>query len=233
MGRDKRPTWALVEINVDDAADDDDGGLLFSEVAEAAAVFQSASGDGVPAGGLGSSSTDADGLIDWIAVPTAHDVDREVLAGASNVGCISDSDVAQIAALGQNLATLELDGWRYLVTSDAIRGEAQAAVDAFLVEEGVFETGEFVPEPVRRLPRSTASHGSSIDEDDSWFEEQAKRVGPLPPGDVPESLIHGQELIVVQVQRRPLPSAHVARPGRLLWQPLDSVGFVGERGDGT
>lgn len=158
------PTWSLLEINVDDAADDDDG-LLFSEI-ESAAVL-------APSGVLTE-----DGL-------------------GALVGNVDDPDAAQFEALAAS-EDLDLGEWRYLVSSDAIRGEAQAAVDAFLVEEGVFETGEFVPEQygaflIDGKPRLV------VDENDSWFEQQAKRVGHT----LRETIlnpVHGEELIIVQVR---------------------------------
>lgn len=135
------PTWHLVEINVDDAQDADDG-VLFSEVEEVASLTES-SGPGLPVGGLGSAGFDADLVLDRIDDPEARDRAAGLLASAATVGDIADQDLAQDAALVAS-RELDLEGWRYLVTSDGIRGEAQASVDAFLVEEGVFGTGEFL-----------------------------------------------------------------------------------------
>ena len=159
------PTWSLIEINVDDAGDDDDG-LLFSETEDAAIL--SPTGGALPDGGL-----------------------------AAAVGQIDDPDAAQLEALAVS-EDLDLGEWRYLISSDAIRGEAQAAVDAFLVEEGVFEAGDFVPEQfgaflVDGKPRLV------VGEDDNWFVEQTKRVGHT----LRETFlnpVHGQEVIVVQVR---------------------------------
>jgi len=159
------PTWSLLEINVDDAGDGDDG-LLYSEITEVTALAPSSGG--LPDGGLGEL-----------------------------IGDIDDPDAAQAVAL-ESSEELDLDGWRYLVTSDPIRGEAQASVDAFLVEEGVFETGEFIPEQygafiVDGKPRLV------VDEDDNWFVEQGKRIVHT----VRETVfnpVHGDELIVVQVR---------------------------------
>ncbi len=96
------PTWELVEINVDDVEDTDDG-LLFSEIDVAQEL---------------------------------HAVDVSVEA--------DDPDEAQILALERS-NEVDLGEWRYLPTSDPIRGEAQASADAFLIEEGVFESGGFLP----------------------------------------------------------------------------------------
>ena len=96
------PTWHLVEINIDDADDGDDG-LLFSEVA------------GAPE-----------------------------LAGVDVSVDIADPDEAQIAALEQS-RQMDLGDWRYLTTADSVRGEAQAAADAILIEEHIFEPGDYLP----------------------------------------------------------------------------------------
>ncbi len=158
------PTWSLLEINVDDADDDDDG-LLYSEIEEVTTLAPSGV---LSAGGLGAS-----------------------------VGDVDDPDAAQLEALSVSEG-LDLDGWRYLITSDAIRGEAQASVDAFLVEEGVFEVGEFVPEQygaflIDGKPRLV------VDEDDNWLVEQSKRVAHT----LRETILNptfDQELIVLQVR---------------------------------
>lgn len=96
------PTWELVEINVDDAEDIDDG-LLYSTVDEAA--------------DLSGVSLEAPG--------------------------VDDPDEAQQVALEQS-KELDLGGWRYLVTSDSVRGEAQSAADQILIEEGVYDAGEYL-----------------------------------------------------------------------------------------
>lgn len=137
------PTWTLVEINFDDAADNDDG-LLFSEVASAAALTESDAGDGIPEGGLGDATFILDDVLARLDGPEAIERARGIMAGASSVETVPDPDLAQEAALVAS-RNLDLGEWRYLVTSDAIRGEAQASVDAFLVEEGIFEVGGYVP----------------------------------------------------------------------------------------
>jgi len=96
------PTWHLIEVNIDDADDLDDG-LLFSEVEEA-----------------------------------------QGLAGIDLTVDEPDPDLAQVEALALS-REMELNGWRYLPTSDSVRGEAQAAADAYLVEEHIFEVGEYLP----------------------------------------------------------------------------------------
>jgi hypothetical protein len=57
---------------------------------------------------------------------------------------MDDPDAAQVAALERS-REMDLSGWRYLPTSDGVRGEAQAVVDTILVEEGVFGAGEYLP----------------------------------------------------------------------------------------
>lgn len=96
------PTWELVEINVDDAEDGDDG-LLFSDVEE---------------------------------VQSLYNVDVSVDD--------PDPDAAQVEALDKSRG-MDLNGWRYLVAADGERGEAQSSADAYLVEEGVFEAGDYLP----------------------------------------------------------------------------------------
>ncbi len=97
------PTWELVEINVDDAEDVDDG-LLYSTVEVAAS--------------LSGVTLEAPG--------------------------VDDPDQAQEVALEQS-RQLDLDGWRYLPTSDSVRGEAQATADQILIEEGVYGAGGYLP----------------------------------------------------------------------------------------
>lgn len=149
------PTWELVEINVDDAEDLDDG-LLFSEI------------------------------------EVAQD-----LAGVDVSVDDPDPDAAQLAAL-EIARNSDLGGWRYLPTSDAIRGEAQASADAFLVEEGIYATGEYLP-----LQFGGFTAGGKpvleIDEDAGLVEEQLARVGHF----FNETVLnptHSQELMIIQAQ---------------------------------
>ncbi len=139
------PTWALLEVNVDDVADVDDG-LLFSEIPDVAALAQSSNGIGLPEGGLASSSYDAQAAVERFAGSDdeAQAVALGLVADAPTVGQLADQDLAQAAALEAS-RDLDLGEWRYLVTSDAVRGEAQASADAILVEEGVFDVGGYVP----------------------------------------------------------------------------------------
>ena len=151
-----------------DDAGDADDGLLFAEIESASALARSSDGSGL--GDLGL---------------------------AEQVGDVTDPDAAQSAALAASEA-IDIGDWRYLVTSDAIRGEAQASVDAFLVEEGVFGVGEYVPDRYGAF----IIDGKPILElsgDENWFAEQAKRVGHT----LQETVLRpafGEELIVVQVR---------------------------------
>jgi hypothetical protein len=63
----------------------------------------------------------------------------------ATIGEIDDPDLAQEAALLAS-RTEDLGPWRYLEASDPTRGEAQASVDAYLVEEDVFAAGEYLPQ---------------------------------------------------------------------------------------
>lgn len=59
---------------------------------------------------------------------------------------VDDPDEAQAAAVeAVDNGDVNLGDWTYLTTADALRGEAQAAADAFLIEEEVFAAGEYVP----------------------------------------------------------------------------------------
>ncbi len=176
------PTWALVEINVDKGAETNDG--LLSSGIESVAVLST----GIPSGGLGSLDFDSDTMID-----RAEDADKAQAAvgTAGSVSEIADPDLAQDAALVVS-RELALDDWRYLVTSDAIRGEAQASVDTFLVEEGVFEVGGYVP----------SQFGAFILDGKPVLKEDAN-LGDRIAHTLNETILHpfyDRELIVVQVQ---------------------------------
>lgn len=136
------PTWDLVEINVDDAGQNDDG-LLFSDVSEAEKLVDAQ--DGLPPDGLGSLGVDPDAVLARISDEATRKKAAEELAAADTVSDIPDPDIAQEAALVAS-RNRDLADWRYLEASDPIRGEAQASVDAYLVEEGVFKAGGYVPE---------------------------------------------------------------------------------------
>jgi hypothetical protein len=144
------PTWHLIEVNVDDADDNDDG-LLFSEVE----VAQQLAGVDV--------SVDED-----------------------------DPDLAQVAAL-ELAANSDLGDWRYLSTSDGIRGEAQASADAFLIEEGIYDAGEYLP---LQFGGFTAGGKPVLDQDSNQLERVAHFFSEtfLHP-------THSQELIVIQTQQ--------------------------------
>ena len=144
------PTWHLIEVNVDDVDDNDDG-LLFSEVEVA-----------------------------------------QQLAGVDVSVDEPDPDLAQVAAL-ELAANSDLGDWRYLSTSDGIRGEAQASADAFLIEEGIFEAGEYLP---LQFGGFTAGGKPVLDQDAN----QLERVGHF----FSETFLHpthSQELIIIQAQQ--------------------------------
>ncbi|MEM7337969.1 MAG: hypothetical protein AAF467_04925 [Actinomycetota bacterium] len=137
------PTWTLREINVDDIEDADDG-LLFSEIEEAIALYES-SADGMPAGGLAEAQVNTAAVVERFENADNLTAVERAMSQANTVGDVPDVDVAQAAALVAS-RDLDLGEWRYLLSSDAVRGEAQASADAILVEEGVFEAGGYVPE---------------------------------------------------------------------------------------
>jgi len=110
---------------------------------------------------------------------------------------IDDPDAAQLAALEQS-RTLDIGDWRYLPTSDSIRGEAQASADAILVEEHVYEAGEYLPLQFGGFTRG-GKPVLEIDEDANWVEAQVSRVGHF----FDETFLnpaHSQELMVIQTQ---------------------------------
>ncbi|MFV0257016.1 MAG: hypothetical protein ACK5PP_01015 [Acidimicrobiales bacterium] len=137
------PTWALEEINID-TPDQATDGLLYSTIEPVAGLAASEESSGLPEGGLANAPVDAPATLDRITDPNIKAVAEEELASAAAVGDIAEPDVAQEAALVAS-RQYNLDGWRYLEASDPIRGEAQASADAFLVENGVFVAGEYVP----------------------------------------------------------------------------------------
>ncbi len=143
------PTWELVEVNFDDVDDNDDG-LLFSEVE----VAQGLAG-----------------------------VDLSVNA--------ADPDEAQLMALELS-RSMDLGGWRYLSTSDSIRGEAQASADTFLVEEGIFESGQYLP---LQFGGFTAGGKPVLKEDANQLDRVAHFFNEtfLNP-------VHSQELMIVQAR---------------------------------
>lgn len=150
------PTWDLVEIDVDDVAESDDG-LLFSEI------------EGAP--DLAGVMLEAPG--------------------------VDDPDEAQAAALAQS-EELDLGDWRYLPTSDSTRGEAQAAADAHLLEEGVYAAGQYLPLQFGGFTRG-GKPILEIDEGTNFFSEQASRVAHF----FDETFLHpthSRELMVVQTR---------------------------------
>ncbi|MGH1492937.1 MAG: hypothetical protein ACRBK7_26675 [Acidimicrobiales bacterium] len=143
------PTWALVEINIDDVEDNDDG-LLFSEV-EAA----------------------------------------QGLVGADVSVQMDDPDAAQVAALEKSKET-ELNGWRYLTTSNGVRGEAQSSADQYLIEEEIFDAGQYLPLQFGGF----TTGGKPVLDDDA---NQLDRVWHF----VDETFLnptHSQELMVIQAR---------------------------------
>ena len=181
------PTWELMEINFDDAADNDDG-LLFAEFEKAAEL---APGEGgLPASGLGGASFPTDAVLDRIDADGLASAEL-LLSGADEVAEVEDQDLAQEAALVAS-RNLDIGDWRYLVTSDAIRGEAQASADAFLVEETEFEPGDYVP---RQFGAFLIDGKPPLAEDANMFDRVVHFFD--------ETFLHpayGQEVIVVQVQ---------------------------------
>ncbi len=209
------PSWELVEINIDDAADSDDG-LLFSEVESAqqlagqvivvegvddpdvAQLLAVAGGNGVKDMTVdsralllatllteNSSDPDAEAVMvaraEYITEPGTAIGDIYLEASKLGADNISDSEFAEAfrsaaTAASENvedsnavmnlvnmgvedatdsdfdfilafygISKVDLADWDYLPTTDSLRGDAQAAADGFLVENDVFESGEYIP----------------------------------------------------------------------------------------
>jgi len=184
------PTWNLVEINVDDVEDADDG-LAFSEVDDAVGLATSSDGGVLPDGGLGQAVFDSDQVMGRLGPDADADRASDLLSAADSVIEIADQDLSQSAALVAS-RDLDLGGWRYLVTSDGVRGEAQASADAFLVEEGVFEVGGFLPE---QFGAFIIDGKPVLKEDANMFDRVVQTLD--------ETLLHptfADEFIVVQVR---------------------------------
>ena len=110
---------------------------------------------------------------------------------------VDDPDQAQAVAVEQ-AAELDLGDWRYLQASDGIRGEAQAAADALLLEEGVYDAGQYLPLQFGGFTRG-GKPVLEIDEGTNFFAAQASRVAHF----VSETFlhpIHSPELMVIQTQ---------------------------------
>ncbi|MEM7325746.1 MAG: hypothetical protein AAF531_21855 [Actinomycetota bacterium] len=102
-----------------------------------------------------------------------------------------DPDAAQVDALALS-REMELNGWRYLPTSDSVRGEAQASADAFLVEEEIFSAGEYLPLQFGGF----TTGGKPVLKEDA---NQLDRVWHF-FDETFLNLVHSQELIVIQAR---------------------------------
>ncbi len=105
---------------------------------------------------------------------------------------VPDPDLAQAQALTISEGE-DIGEWIYLETSNSIRGDAQAAVDAFLIEEDVFASaGDFVPLQFGAFTQGgkprISSDASNVERFFHWFDESI--FNPL----------HSQEVILIQVQ---------------------------------
>ncbi len=139
---------------------------------------------------------------------------QSLAAGIENVNLADeitedDPDLAQEEALALSREESdELQGWRYVVTSDPVRGEAQSSADEILLAEHVFEsTSEFVP-----LEFGAYNYGGKplldpdIDADDpdkgafveTFTDAPARILHKLDTMTL--HLFHSEELMVIQVQ---------------------------------
>lgn len=113
------------------------------------------------------------------------------LAGVDLTVDVADPDQAQVDALALSKQT-NLGDWRYLTTADPIRGEAQAAADAYLVEEEIFEVGEYLP---LQFGGFTAGGKPVLADDPNMLD----RVGHF-FNETFLNLYHPRELIVIQAR---------------------------------
>lgn len=141
----RTPAWELVEINYDQKNVQTDG-LLYSAIGD---VSELVGPNGLPAAGLGGLTFNQNDVLNSITDAKEKATAATKLQGTSTVSSVSDPDLAQQAALDAS-RQLQTGKWRYLSTSNPIRGEAQASVDAFLVADKVFgnstTTSSYVPE---------------------------------------------------------------------------------------
>ncbi len=90
---------------------------------------------------------DNDGLI-YAETPAVQDLGL-VLESFDLADAITEADPDLAQAQAYEIAkenSDRLEGWRYLTTSNPVRGEAQSTVDAILIEEHVYDdTSEFLP----------------------------------------------------------------------------------------
>ncbi len=106
----------------------------------------------------------------------------------------ADPDLAQSQAyeLAKENAD-RLDGWRYLTSSNPVRGEAQSTVDAILIEEHVYDdTSQFLP-----LAYGAFDEGGKtpLPDDPSMLDRVVNKFQTI----VLEPF-HPQQLLVIQVQ---------------------------------
>ncbi len=138
------PTWELVEINIDDSDQSDDG-LLFSEVERAQGLASVDLETVLAASPVVEMDLDEfAGITNLEAFAEPRGLDLDVLdeAGVLEVTAddiAADSDLAQVVAIYLSRRE-DLNDWRYLATSDSIRGQAQASADQLLVEEHIFDS---------------------------------------------------------------------------------------------
>ena len=199
------PTWELVEVNVDDGDQSDDG-LLFSEVERAQTLAGVDLDELVPTNVASNDAGDFyditvdefDGIADLEGFAEAKGLTMQEMRALGVITLTSeelddDPDLAQIAALSISRQQ-ELDGWRYLATSDSIRGQAQAAADQHLLDQSVFDSSaEYLALPFGSFTVGgkpvLKDNPNVVDRTLHFFDETF-----LNP-------IHTEELLVIQVKR--------------------------------
>ena len=161
------PTWDLLEIREGTLAEAETGGVSDLVVVE----------------------DDGEDAIDRNA--SAEEIEfAEDLLDAAEAGGFP---LGQLFALRDAIENDTLNGWEFLSPAEPVRGDAQASVDGFLLEEQVFDsTNDYVPLLFGTFTRGgkprIAVDASNIDRFVHWFDESI--FTPL----------HSQELIVIQVQ---------------------------------
>ncbi|MEZ5342902.1 MAG: hypothetical protein R2706_16100 [Acidimicrobiales bacterium] len=105
-----------------------------------------------------------------------------------------DPDARQEEAYKNSQANQDkLADWRFLPSSNAIRGEAQSSADVYLAEEGVFAgTADYLP---LAFGGYTTGGKPVLKDDPAWTDRVAHKLGSIFVHP-----IHSEELMAIQVQ---------------------------------
>lgn len=156
-----------------------------------------------------SPATPDDGLI-YAENPDAQRLGL-ALEGIDVAGAVTsdDPDEAQKEALAYARENeSELEGWRYLVASDPVRGEAQSAAEEHLIDEHVFDT---TSEYIALQFGAFGEGGKPLLDPDISVDDPDKRQSIEMFTDAPARIlhkldtmtlhiVHPEELLIIQVQ---------------------------------